>query len=411
MAARISQTVRPQGALRAGCRARMGRSDALVGCATAFDTLAMQVHPDFFRIGYFGELHMARIAHALRLLAITTFTSVAASGLAAAQTAGQITTYRGACDGSAAIALDQDYFAVADDDSNVLNIYRIGKPDAAPLNLDQFLEAPLKKKQPGPDGKPAFKEADIEGAARIDDRIYWIGSHGRDSDGDAEPGRARLFATRIVPDPAGPRLEPVHSAAYKNLRDDMFGDEKLKPLKLAEAYAPDKKKDGPPPESDNGFNIEGLAATPDGRLLIGFRNPRPGNNAVVIRLDNPAEVVDGKKPVFGNSWQLENLEGRGIRSIERINGTYVIVAGPHLDAEASTIKPPFALYTWSGKEGDNKPVRMNDVAFPAGFTPEAVFAIPGSPDMMLLSDDGSDACKHAAKTEKSFRALTLPAPK
>ncbi|MBR1129181.1 DUF3616 domain-containing protein [Bradyrhizobium iriomotense] len=354
---------------------------------------------------------MVRIAHALRLLAITTLSSGVVFGLAAAQTPGQIVTYRGACDGSAAVALDPDRFAVADDDSNVLNIYRIGTPDALTLNLDGFLEAPLKKKQPGPDGKPAFKEADIEGAARIGDRIYWIGSHGRDSDGDAEPGRARLFATRIVPDPAGPRLEQVNAAAYKNLREDMFDDEKLKPLKLAEAYAPDKKKNGPPPESDNGFNIEGLAATPDGRLLIGFRNPRPGNNAVVIRLDNPAEVVDGKKPVFGKSWQLENLEGRGIRSIERINDTYVIVAGPHLDAENSSIKPPFALYTWSGRETDNKPAEMKGVAIPADFTPEAVFAIPGSSNMMLLSDDGNKTCKKADKSEKSFRALTLPAPK
>ena len=354
---------------------------------------------------------MARIAHALRLLIVIALPSVAVPGLAAAQTPGQIFTYRGACDGSAAVALDQDRFAVADDDSNVLNVYQIGKPDARALNLDQFLEAPLKKKQPGPDGKPAFKEADIEGAARIGDRIYWIGSHGRDSDGDAEPGRARLFATRIVSDPAGPRLEPVNSVAYKALREDMFGDETLKPLKLAEAYAPDKKKNGPPPESDNGFNIEGLAATTDGRLLIGFRNPRPGDKAVVIRLDNPAEVVDGKKAVFGKTWQLENLAGRGIRSIERINNTYVIVAGPHLDAEDSKIKPPFALYTWSGADDDNKPAEIKDVTIPADFTPEAVFAIPGSANMMLLSDDGSKACKKADKPDKSFRALTLPAPK
>ncbi len=352
---------------------------------------------------------MARIAHALRLLIITALPSVAVPGLATAQAPGQIFTYRGACDGSAAVALDQDRFAVADDDSNVINIYQLGKPDARGPNLDQFLEAPLKKKQPGPDGKPAFKEADIEGAARIGDRIYWIGSHGRDSDGDAEPGRARLFATRIVSDPAGARLEPVNSVAYKNLREDMLGDENLKPLKLAEAYAPDKKKNGPPPESDNGFNIEGLAATPDGRLLIGFRNPRPGNNAVVIRLDNPAEVVDGKKPVFGKTWQLENLAGRGIRSIERINSTYVIVAGPHLDAEDSKISPPFALFTWSGGDGDNKPAEMKDVTIPAGFNAEAVFAIAGN--MMLLSDDGSKACKKADGPDKSFRAMTLPAPK
>ena len=38
-------------------------------------------------------------------------------------------------------------------------------------------------------------------------------------------------------------------------------------------------------------------------------------------------------------------------------------------------------------------------------------SIPGSANMMLLSDDGSKACKNADKPDKSFRALTLPAPK
>ncbi len=349
---------------------------------------------------------MTQSTRAAGLLVIAVVFTVTTSGLPAAQA--QIAMYRGACDGSAAIALDQNRFVVADDDSNVLNVYQKGQPDAVKqLNLDVFLEAPTKKK-PGPDGKAVFKEADLEGAARIGDRIYWIGSHGRDSGGDAEPGRSRLFATRIVPD--GSRLEPIGSGAYKALREDMFDAPKLRALNLADAFAPGKKKDGPAPESENGFNIEGLAATPDGRLLIGFRNPRPGKKAVVIPLDNPADVVEaGKKPVFGNPSQLE-LERRGIRSIEWINNTYVIVAGLHGEAKESAIKPPFALFTWSGKEGDTKPVMM-DVKIPDDFAPEALFAIPDSSNMMVLSDDGTDSCKKAEKAQKSFRALTLPAPK
>ncbi|KRQ93043.1 hypothetical protein CQ10_36045 [Bradyrhizobium valentinum] len=328
--------------------------------------------------------------------------------MAAAQAADLITTYRGACDGSAAIALDRDRFAVADDDSNVLNVYRTGHEAAIlELNLDQFLEAP-KKKKPGPDGKPVFKEADIEGAARIGDRIYWIGSHGRDSDGNAEPGRSRLFATRIVSHPDGPRLEPVKPGAYAALRESMLDDPKLKPLRLSKAFGPDEKK-GPAPEAKKGFNIEGLAATPEGGLLIGFRNPRPGKEAIVIPLSNPADVVDaGKKPVFGNPKWLD-LEGRGIRSIEWINNVYVIVAGPHGKAEESDIKPPFALFTWSGT--DKKPRMMKKIKLPDDFAPEAVFEIPGSPNMMVLSDDGTDKCKDADKSRKSFRALTIPAPK
>ncbi|MEH2608162.1 DUF3616 domain-containing protein [Bradyrhizobium sp. AZCC 1693] len=345
-----------------------------------------------------------------RLLVVAILSTLITSGIAAAQAANLIATYRGACDGSAAVALDRDRFAVADDDSNVLNVYRTGQEAAIlELNLDQFLEAP-KKKKPGPDGNPVFKEADIEGAARIGDRIYWIGSHGRDSDGNAEPGRSRLFATRIVSHPDGSRLEPINPRAYTSLREDMFDDSKLKPLKLSKAFASGEKK-GPAPEAKNGFNIEGLAATPEGGLLIGFRNPRPGKQAIVVPLNNPADVVDaGKKPVFGNP-RLLDLEGRGIRSIEWINNVYVIVAGPYGKAKESKIKPPFALFTWSGNEADVKPRMMKKIKLPDDFAPEAVFEIPGSSNMMLLSDDGTDKCKDADKPRKSFRALTVPAPK
>jgi Protein of unknown function (DUF3616) len=353
---------------------------------------------------------MTQLTLALRLLVIAVLSSVTISGVAAAQAADLVTTYRGACDGSAAVALDQDRFAVADDDSNVLNVYRIGQEAAIQeLNLDQFLETP-KKKKPGPDGKPVFKEADIEGAARIGDRIYWIGSHGRDSDGNAEPGRSRFFVTRIVSHPDGPRLEPINRGAYTALREKMFEDPKLKPLKLSKAFAAGEKK-GPAPEAKKGFNIEGLAATPEGGLLIGFRNPRPGKEAIVIPLDNPADVVDaGKKPVFGNP-RLLDLDGRGIRSIEWINNVYVIVAGPYGNAEESNIKPPFAVFTWSGNEADVKPRMMKKIKLPDDFSPEAVFEIPGSSNMMLLSDDGTDECKGADKSRKSFRALTVPVPK
>ncbi len=352
---------------------------------------------------------MTQLTLASRLLIVAALSTVTTFGVATAQAA-DITTYRGACDGSAAVALDRDRFAVADDDSNVLSVYRTGQEAAIlELNLDQFLEAP-KKKKPGPDGKPVFKEADIEGAARIGDRIYWIGSHGRDSDGNAEPGRSRLFATHIVSHPDGPRLEPIKPGAYTALRENMFDDPKLKPLKLSEAFASGEKK-GPAPEAKKGFNIEGLAATPEGGLLIGFRNPRPGKEAIVITLNNPADVVDaGKRPVFGNP-RLLDLEGRGIRSIDWINNVYVIVAGPYGKARDSKIKPPFALFTWSGNEAGVKPRMMKKVKLPHDFSPEAVFEIPGSSNMMLLSDDGTDKCKDADKSRKSFRALTVAVPK
>src|SRR6185295_14345785 len=158
---------------------------------------------------------MSQFNHPIHGLIVATLSAVMTSSLASAQAADQIATYRGACDGSAAVALDQNFFAVADDDSNVLNVYRMEQAVAV---QELPLEAPTKKRL-GPDGKPVFKEADLEGAARIDDRIYWIASHARDSKGEAEPVRSRLFTTRIVQHADGPRLERIGSAAYKNLRE------------------------------------------------------------------------------------------------------------------------------------------------------------------------------------------------
>jgi hypothetical protein len=53
-------------------------------------------------------------------------------------------------------------------------------------------------------------------------------------------------------------------------------------------------------------------------------------------------------------------------------------------AENSDIKPPFALFTWSGREGDTEPAAMN-VKISADFAPEAMFAIPGSSSSLDLA--------------------------
>src|SRR5262249_34472668 len=83
--------------------------------------------------------------------------------------------FKGVCDASAAVALDEDHFVVADDETSAVLVYSVSEPDKPVLiDLTQFL---------GPTDES--REPDIEGAARIGDRIYWIGSHGLNS--DAEP--------------------------------------------------------------------------------------------------------------------------------------------------------------------------------------------------------------------------------
>jgi hypothetical protein len=295
----------------------------------------------------------------------------------AASAAGAQTRHEGLCDASAAVALDARHFVVADDEHNRLTVYLRGS--AAPVGtveLDDFLKT--------------TKESDLEGAAQVGGRIYWIGSHARNSAGKRREDRQRFFATTI----RGTTLVPV-GQPYAALLADLLAAPALMPLQLADAA-------GRAPEAAGGFNIEGLAAAADGGLLIGLRNPVPQGLALVIPLLNPAALVDGKGPArFGAALQLD-LGGRGVRSLERVGNGYRIVAGPPADTGT------FAVYRWSGRPGDAAVPLQLDLGT---LRPEALFAWPDG-QLALLSDDGgvsvgSQACKDAGKKRRSFRAIEI----
>lgn len=306
---------------------------------------------------------------------------VALASLPAHASAQSITTYRGPCDASAAVALDADHFVVANDESDTLSIYR-GERAVGSLDLSSFI------------GTRVGTESDIEGAAAIGSRIYWITSHGRNSRGTEQPSRQRLFATEVSLT-GTPTLQPV-GQPYVDLLADFDATESLKPFGLSDAarFAP---------EANGGLNIEGLAATPDGRLLIGLRSPLFDRRALVIPLNNPDDVINGRRAQLGPPVTLD-LDGRGIRSIELVGADYWIVGGPTGDAGS------FAVYRWSGRGGDPVrpfPIELGDIR------PEALFAIPPSNQIRLLSDDGGRKkgrveCKKLPLARQTFRGLTLP---
>lgn len=303
---------------------------------------------------------------------------LAALLLLVASAAGAQTRYLSLCDASAAVSLDDKTFVVADDESNTLAFFRRGGPNiAGAVKLDGFLKAD--------------KEADLEGAARVGQRVYWIASHGRNSKAKIREDRWRFFATEIFSGSL-PGLKPV-GQPYTALLQDLLAAPTLASLPLAQAAERAA-------EAEGGLNIEGLAAAPDGSLLIGLRNPVPQGKAVLIPLLNAAELADGKGPArFGTVLRLD-LGGRGIRSIERVGTGYLIAAGPAGD------EGTFALYRWSGKVAD----APNPVNVELGtLRPEALFAWPDG-QLTLLSDDGgmmvgNKACKDADKQARSFRAL------
>ncbi|UOD30823.1 DUF3616 domain-containing protein [Massilia violaceinigra] len=294
-------------------------------------------------------------------------------------------TYRGMCDASAAAALGEDLFVVANDERNQLKIYQRGVADAVEVvDLSDFL------------GTRKNKESDLEGAATIGERIYWITSHGRNKKGEVQERRFRFFATEAgkrngkADGKDGARLQPV-GKAYSGLLDDMIASEQLKKYPLAQAS-------GMTPEADGAFNIEGLAATPEGTLLIGLRNPAPEGKALVVHLLNPEKVVEGGRAEFGEAFELD-LGGMAIRSMELVGLAYMIVAGPPAD------HGEFALYRWSGKAGD-APEQLVHEDFD-DVRPEALFAIPGTRKVQILSDDGGPHVKEMAEEEQTFRSITV----
>jgi hypothetical protein len=290
------------------------------------------------------------------------------------------------CDPSAAVAITDALFIVASDEDNVLRVYKRGTSDAPQrFDLNSFLR---------PDDHP---EADIEGGTRIGDHIFWIASHGRNEEGKLRPSRHRLFATRVTVEGNNVTVIPV-GRPYKRLLDDLAQAPALRKYDLESAS---KKA----PEDKGGLNIEGLAATPQGTLMIGFRNPIPDGKALIVPLDNPEQVVDGERAMLGTPIEL-SLNGLGIRSIEyrESQARYLVVAGPYNDDGS------VSLFDWSGKSSDAAEL-LREVQFDE-LNPEAMFVYPGDLwAVQFLSDDSGRkikgvSCKEMAPAEQRFRGFS-----
>ncbi len=272
--------------------------------------------------------------------------------------------YSGMGDASGAVPVATNFFVVANDEDNLLRLYSRGHP-GRPLktfNFDRFL---------GVRGKSL--EADLEAAARIGDRAFWIGSHGRNRVGKLRTNRDRFFATDIKVVGGEINLVPI-GQPYMALLDDLFEDARLDRFHLEEAALH-------APKDEYGLNIEGLSATPDGHLLVGFRNPIPGGKALVIPLLNPNAVIRGSHGRFGEPILLD-LGGLGIRDMALYQGVYIIIAGRNDSGN------DFRLYHWAGDKTAPVEIRVKHLN---RYHPEALLIYPdkGLNEMQILSDDGT----------------------
>lgn len=322
------------------------------------------------------------------ILAVTIVLTVGSPPVWSQDVSPSITICQGMCDASAVALVSAEHFLVADDEDNILRVYSRTQ-GGAPLettDLSQFLHVEAES-----------PEVDLEGAAPAGDRVYWISSHARNKNGKDRPARRRLFATTLTHTNGAIVIKPV-GLPYEHLLDDLLREPRLQPFRLAAAALR-------PPKAKNALNIEGLCATPEGHLWIGFRNPVPQGKALLVPLVNPSDLLEGRPARFGEPLLLD-FGGLGIRSLARAGDRYFIIAGS-FDGDG-----PSHLFEWNG--GTDVPRKMPHAGL-TGLNPEAVesFTLNGVEHLIVVSDDGTlkiggAECKALKDPNlKYFRATTL----
>jgi len=374
------------------CLTAQAEAAAPTGLAAATAALAMSHAP------MTNECVSSLVANALESLFWNKVKSIAAwgsvavvgIGLTAWLTAGEsrsFVEYRGMSDASAALALDHGLFVVADDEENPLLVYA---RDSGGFPVGKFDFSPLFHTGKKND------EADWEGAARIGKRTYWITSHGQNRKGKDRPGRHRFFAADLQWKGMDPQLIPA-GKVYTNLLADLIQAPQLTSfgLEVASKLAP---------KSPGALNIEGLCATPEGHLLIGFRNPVRQGGALLVPLLNPDELLEGRPAKLGEPIQLE-LNGQGIRDMTRVEDRYLIIAGPVGGNGESH------LFEWLGPGHQPRPIPQLSLK---GMTPEGLLVFPdlGLSRVLIISDDGArpvkgQQMKDQPLAQRSFRGLWI----
>jgi len=327
-----------------------------------------------------------RREHSITLVLVITLSACAAISAAQFSLSAPI-LFEGAVDGSAGANVGGGFFVVATDENNKLRLYEVkGGPPRKTLDLG--IDAAVKSAL----GLRKVKECDLEGAAKMGDLIFWIGSHGRDKDAKKKKERQVLLATALTGFGKHAKLE-IAGKVYTQLIDDLLKDSALSPFHLAKAATLG-------PNDEGGLNIESLAAD-HGKLWIGFRNPiGKDGKALMVPLLNPKEVIKkGGKARLGEPITL-NLGGLGLRDMVRWHDSFLIIAGDFVDRFAPGAKPS-RVFSWKpGTEPKDIGVDFYDL------NPEAIMIIGDgdSAKILILSDDG----KYPGRAHKNaFRGVWL----
>ncbi len=290
-------------------------------------------------------------------------------------------------DASAAIAIDNQFMFVADDEKNQIGLFNRFQ-SGAPIytyKYENFLNL-----EDGEEGN--YKEIDCEAAVRSpfdSNKIYWLGSMSNGGKSDkVEKNRNCLFCTKTLGSNENATL--TFNGSVKTLRKDI--------LKWGDHYGYELSKAGEAgqnPKALDGFNIEGMCFAPNHTTLyIGCRAPLvPTKNktkALIIPVLNFEKWFNNGNPVstlkIDEPIELD-LHGKGIRDMIQLHdGSYVIIAGMSNEQNNSE------LYQWSGLPNEI-PILLSTNNLNT-INPEAIVEVLNNDDtkkeFQLISDNGKN---------------------
>ena len=286
--------------------------------------------------------------------------------------------HTGASDASTAIAIDDQHMLVGNDEDQKIRLYH---RQLSGLPLYSFTPSAQQLGLTDRDGDGVPREVDIEASIRDGSRIYWIGSHGnsnRQEDnlttnpgGECRPNRSRMVATDLTGSGASAALR--YAGRYDHLRDDLINWDQTNGHGQGAAYygfeasahCVESGTGGLWPKRPDGFNIEGLAWTPNSTTTayVAFRAPlvptSDRTKALIVPVTNFSDLLGlhGGAPgsaQFGSPIEMD-LGALGIRSLTRHDANqYLILAGAIDNTNV------FQLFTWTGNPEDRPQLRITE---------------------------------------------------
>ncbi len=260
--------------------------------------------------------------------------------------------HTGSSDGSTGIAIEDNYIWIGDDEDQTLRLYN-GSQSGLPVQEINFNT-----------DLGSTNEVDLEGSFRIENTIYWMGSHESDE-------RASLFSTNISGSGATSTLSYIDK--YTSLRDDLLAWDANNAHGLGANFF----------GLNTALEIEALALAPNSTTTayLGLRSSTSEGNAIIIPVTNFTDLpgATAGSSTFGAPI-LINLNGRTLRSIECNADGCILIGGPFGN------NTDFKLYTWTGDASDEPELRSADLS--ALNTNGSFEGLVNLPNSTFLGSDG-----------------------